>query len=177
MGRSTLCGLEQLEMWLKTFPRVAALADIDPVDSPLIVSPDELADLVEAFVRSQPALVTALDTPPTPRVSYANKNALNKMSDEYAEALRKNYMKDTAQIQSFLAAPENDVLAPKYESLVAEFQLKIIAKRKDYQSFDEVLDHLMDLLFGRDTFLRGHKRLTRSMLFYMYWHCDIGVIQ
>jgi hypothetical protein len=176
-GSLYLCGLEQLEIWMKTFPRVATLADIDPIYSPLIVSPDELADLVEAFVRSQSTLSAALSTPPTPRVTYADKNALNKMSDEYADAQRKNYMKDTAQIQAFLAAPENESLRQKYESLVAEFQLKILSKRKDYQNFDEVLEYLTDLLFARDTFLRAHKRLTRSMLFYMYWHCDIGVTQ
>jgi hypothetical protein len=34
-----LCGLEQLEIWLKRFPDVAREADLDPVDSPLIVSP------------------------------------------------------------------------------------------------------------------------------------------
>ena len=34
----------------------------------------------------------------------------------------------------------------------------------------------MDLLFNRDPVLRqhAHKRLTRAVLFYMYWNCDIG---
>ncbi len=31
-----------------------------------------------------------------------------------------------------------------------EFQLKIIAKRKDYQNFDSVMNYLVDLLFARD---------------------------
>src|SRR5690606_16272913 len=30
-----LCGLEQLEIWLKRFPEVAKEANLDPVDSPL----------------------------------------------------------------------------------------------------------------------------------------------
>lgn len=63
-----------------------------------------------------------------------------------------------------------------YESVIDEFQLKIIAKRKDYQTFDEVMEYLVDLLFNRDPVLRQnfHKRLTRAVLFYMYWNCDIG---
>jgi hypothetical protein len=63
-----------------------------------------------------------------------------------------------------------------YESVVDEFQLKIIAKRKDYQTFDDVMEYLVDLLFNRDPILRqhAHKRLTRAVLFYMYWNCDIG---
>jgi hypothetical protein len=96
------------------------------------------------------------------------------MSADYANAQRRLYLKDTAQVQAFLSAPENDGLLQMYESVVEEFQLKIIAKRKDYQSFDEVMNYLIDLLFNRDPLLRANKRLTRIMLFYMYWNCDIG---
>ena len=110
-------------------------------------------------------------------MSYADKNALNNMSEEYAKLQRRNYLKDTAQIQAFLAAPENLRLRQLYETVVTEFQLKITAKKKSHQSFDEVLEYLTDLLFGRDPVLRAHKRLTRAMLFYMYWHCDIGATE
>lgn len=42
-----LCGVEQLELWLKSFPDVPKLADLDLVDSPLIISPDDLAEVVK----------------------------------------------------------------------------------------------------------------------------------
>jgi hypothetical protein len=171
-----LCGLEQLETWLKTFPDVAMLANLDLVDSPLIVSPYELAEIVQAFARQRDNIKAVLDDPPTERVSYERKNVLNNMTKEYAAEQRKRYLKDTAQIQRFLAAPENSDLLRMYESVVDEFQLKITGKRKDYQTFDDVMEYLVDLLFGRDPVLRqhAHKRLTRAVLFYMYWHCDIG---
>jgi hypothetical protein len=173
-----LCGLEQLEVWLKTFPDVAGKADLDPVDSPLIVSPDDLAEVVQALARQKDEVSALLDDPPTTRVTYERKNALNNMSAEYAKAQRKKYLKETVQIRAFLAAPENLELLRMYESVVDEFQLKIIAKRKDYQSFDDVMEYLVDLLFNRDPVLRqhAHKRLTRAMLFYMYWNCDIGEV-
>lgn len=173
-----LCGLEQLEIWLKTFPEVPVHASLDPVDSPLIVSPDDLAEVVQALARQRDNIATVLDDPPTPRVTYERKNALNKMSDEYAKIQRKKYLKETAQIRTFLAAPENLELLQMYESVVDEFQLKIVAKRKDYQTFDEVMEYLVDLLFNRDPVLRqhAHKRLTRVVLFYMYWNCDIGEV-
>ena len=100
------------------------------------------------------------------------------MSRDYAKAQRRKYLKETNQIRAFLAAPENLELQRMYESVVDEFQLKIIAKRKDYQSFDEVMEYLVDLLFSRDPVLRqhAHKRLTRAVLFYMYWNCDIGEV-
>lgn len=173
-----LCGLEQLELWLKRFPDVAKEADLDPVDSPLIVSPDDLAEVVQALARQKDGIVALLDDPPTTRVTYEQKNALNGMSAEYAKAQRRKYLKETAQIRAFLAAPENIELLRMYESVVDEFQLKIIAKRKDYQTFDEVMEYLVDLLFSRDPVLRqhAHKRLTRTVLFYMYWNCDIGEV-
>lgn len=174
-----LCGVEQLEMWLKRFPDVAREADIDPVDSPLIVSPDDLSEVVQALARQRDSVTAVLDdSPPTARVSYQQKNTINNMSDAYAKAQRRMYLKDTAQIRTFLAAPENLELLGLYESVVEEFELKIIAKRKDYQTFDEVMEYLVDLLFSRDPVLRQrtHKRLTRAVLFYMYWNCDIGKV-
>ena len=173
-----LCGLEQLEVWLKTFPDVTRKADLDPVDSPLIISPDDLAEVVLALARQMDGISALLDDPPTARVTYEQKNVLNNMSADYAKAQRRMYLKETAQIRAFLAAPENLELLRMYESVVDEFQLKIIAKRKDYQTFDDVMEYLVDMLFNRDVVLRqhAHKRLTRAVLFYMYWNCDIGEV-
>ena len=69
-----LCGVEQLELWLKTFGDVAKLADLDPIDSPLIVSPDDLAEVVQALARSKAEVAAVLDDPPTERISFENKN-------------------------------------------------------------------------------------------------------
>jgi hypothetical protein len=169
-----LCGLEQLEAWLKTFPDVAICANLDPLDSPLSVSPDELSEVVQAFSRHFDGTVRTFEAPPSPRTSYETKNTINGMSAEYAKALRRFYLKETAKVKDFLAAPENADLLRMYESAVEEFQLKIIAKRKDYHSFDHVMNYLIELLFSRDPLLRANRRLTRIMLFYMYWNCDIG---
>jgi len=151
---------------------------LDAVDSPLIVSPDDLAEIAQALARQKDGLTALLDDPPTVRVTYEEKNALNNMTAAYAKEQRRKYLKETAQIHTFLAAPENIELLRMYESAVDEFQLKILAKRKDYQTFDEVMEYLVYLLFNRDPVLRqrAHKRLTRAILFYMYWNCDIGEV-
>lgn len=175
-GSIYLCGVEQLELYMKQFPEVANLADLDPIDSPLIVSPDELAIVVEAIANNGESLSEALVVPPSERTSYEEKNALNNMTEEYARQMRTRYLKDTAQIRIFLAAPENMEVLRSYEVASEEFQMKIISKRKDFQSFDAVMNHIIDLLIQRDPILRQrqHKRLTRAVLFYMYWNCDIG---
>lgn len=168
-----LCGVEQIELWLKRFPEAAAIADIDPMDCPLLVAPNELAEVVEHLAAHLKKSAADL-TPPAPRVPYEAKNKINGMSEKYAKELRRRYLKDTRDIQAFLAEPENEAILRRYESAVEEFQLKVIAKRKDYQSFDDVFNYLVDLLVGRDPVLARNKNLTRTMMFYMYWNCDLG---
>ncbi|MES2308823.1 MAG: ABC-three component system protein [Verrucomicrobiota bacterium] len=171
-----LCGTQQLESWFKLpeFSDIPSLANLDPVDSPLNVSPDDLAEVVHALAREKNTIVTILDDPPTQRVTFQAKNEINTMTEDYAAAQLRKYLKQTAQIRSFLSAPGNIELLRLYESIVDEFQLKIISKKKDFQTFDEVMEYLVKLLFDRDAVLRQHKRLTRAILFYMYWNCDIG---
>lgn len=171
-----LHGLEYLEHILKLFPEAARAADLDPIDSPLIVSPDDLAEVVQALARQRQVITALLDVPPSPRVPYEMKNTINNMTPAYAMEQRKRYLKETGQIKVFLEAPENYEILQLYESVVEEFQLKIIAKRRHHQTFDDVMEHLANLLFSRDPVLRqhAHKRLTRIVLFYMYWNCDIG---
>lgn len=152
------------------------MANLDMIDSPLIVSPDDLAEVVQALAHGIESLKDFPNKPPDIRVTYEQKNALNNMTEEYAKELRRKYLKETSQIHIFLAAPENIELLGLYESVIDEFQLKIIASRKDYQTFDKVMEYLINLLFNRDPILRAHKRLTRAMLFYMYWNCDIGEV-
>lgn len=173
-----LCGVQQLELWLKSFPNVSTKANLDPVDSPLIVSSDDLAEVVQAMARQHSQITAVIDDPPTARITYERKNELNNMTEAYAKEQRRRYLKETSQIRAFLAAPENLDLLRLYESVVDEFQFKIIAKRKDQQTYDVVLEYLVDLLFSRDAVLRqhAHKRLTRAVLFYMYWNCDIGEV-
>ena len=165
-----IAGIEQLEMWLKQYPSVVDVAKIDPIDSPLNVSPDELAEIIEALLSNRDALKGSL---PVARTTLAEKDRLNQMTEEYSKNLRKNYLSYAESIRNFLANPLNEELQKKYDTAVEEFNLRIIAKRKDYQTFDAVMGHIIDILF-RDPILTKNRRLTRAVLFYMYWNCDIG---
>ncbi|MDP3441798.1 MAG: hypothetical protein Q8T08_02965, partial [Ignavibacteria bacterium] len=152
-------------------------ADINPLESPLIISPDDLSEIVQALGNQLVTIKTQFDSYPVPRTPYEKKNKVNRMSDGYAKELRNKYLKETTQIQKFLASPENSGLLQLYESIIDEFQLKILSKRTDFQKFDDVMEYIADLLIGRDAILRSKKRLTRAMLFYMYWNCDIGEVE
>ena len=171
-----LCGVEQLELWLRTFPEAAKKARIDPIDSPLLFDPNLLSEVIQSLAAQKGEMQKVLDESPVPRTDYNLKNKLNNMSEEYAEDIRKRYLKETSQIQSFLSAPENYEQMEMYQQVVEDLQLKIIAHRKDHQNFDKVMVRLVELLLERDPVLRqnSHKGLVRPILFYMYWNCDIG---
>lgn len=172
----SLCGIERMELWLKAFPDIAQIADLDPLDSPLLVSPDDLASVVEAFAGQREILLQGVtaDDFPVPRITYAEKNRINNMSADFGQRLRQLYLKDTPPIKAFLADPVNVQYRRLYEGVAEEFQLNVAAHRKEYQEFDRVFNRLGHLLFARDPLLRGNKRLTRTVLFYMYWNCDLG---
>lgn len=163
-----------IEAILKIFPRIVESANIDPVDSPLGASPDELAEVIDAFAAHMSIAKDVIIAPPTERISLESKNKLNSMSKEYSAELSRRHLKDVGTVRLFLGLPENDFVREKFQSAVDEFQSEIIAKRKDYQSFDNVLQALKTILVGRDEVLRKNKRLTELLLFYMYWDCDIG---
>ncbi len=164
-------GTEYLDDLIRQFPEVLQLAQIDPVDSPLNVSSFDIAEVILAI---SDGLDDDDEAPIVDRVSFERKNELNAMSEPFANELLKRYLSYTVQFDRFLASPANADSLVKYNSAVEDFQLKVIAKRHDYQSFDDVFNYLVELLFGRDVILSRNRRLTRAMVFYMYWNCDLG---
>jgi hypothetical protein len=171
--RVFLVGTEHLADLLAEFPEVIEQAKIDPVDGPLLVSSADLAELILAISDELGAPTSLAE--PVDRVSFETKNAINSMTPEFAEALSSRFMGRTKQIEDFLADPGNSEHLARYEAAVEDFQLKIIAKRKNHQTFDEVFNHLVEVLIRRDGVLAREPSLVRAMLFYMYWHCDIGM--
>ncbi|MCF6303224.1 MAG: V-type ATPase subunit [Devosiaceae bacterium] len=170
-----LAGTQQLDDWLELFPDAKASLSINPLQSPLIVSPDDLADTIEGFREAVQVVTVDEDrSTPTPRTSLEDKNLLNNMTPDFETALRKSYFELMFDIRKFLSDPINESFKASYQEAVDEFNLKIIAKRTDYETFDDVFNYLLDLLIGRSGILRSNKRLTRAMLYYMYWNCDIG---
>lgn len=172
-----LAGVEYLDELLKNFPDVINLAGIDPVDGPLLVSSADLAEVILAIAREFDLPLLDADSPVVDRVSYAKKNELNRMSPAFAKILSDRYLQYTSQIDKFLANPANVDARELYESATEDFQLKIVAHRNEFQSFDKVFNYLVDLLVKRDAVLSRNRKLLRVMLFYMYWHCDIGETQ
>lgn len=168
-------GSQQLDDLLELFPEAKSSVSINPLQMPLIVRPDDLADVIEGIKEAAQLVSEDEDrSVPTPRTPLKEKNQLNNMTEEFGEALRGLYFKEMANIRQFLYDPINERFKASYQEAVEEFQLKIVAKRGVFDTFDDVFNYLFDLLVGRSGILRSNRRLTRAVLYYMYWNCDIG---
>lgn len=167
-----LFGVERMELLLKRWPDIARIADISEVNLPLRVSPDDLAEVVLALAANKAKFAEALR--PIERTSFARKNQINQLSDRFAKLIRSQYLSLFGAIHQFLAAPTNASLLERYREAAAEFNEQIIAHRHEWDTFDKVLVNLQTFLFDRDSDLVRNKRLTKAVIYYMYWYCDLG---
>lgn len=169
-----LIGIEALERYLKMYADLPAMLDIRSYNCPLRVSPDELAEIILAINNCKDIFSKAGEQEKEiKRIKFKDKNTTNNLSDDYATIIEE-YIKDFASITNFLASIENEKYLEMYQDAIEEFNMKIVAHRNEYDNFDKVLNHIYELLINRDNDLKSHKKLTRTVLFYMYWNCDIG---
>ncbi len=172
-----IIGIDDLDRYIKIYPEVIRIADIHPFEMPLRINPDDIAEVIIAISKSLDRFKDVFQDKsddPIKRVKFELKNTINSLSEEYAQHIKQDYMMDFNLVKRFLEHPENIKYIDMYKNTAEEFNLKIIAHKREYQIFDHILNRLYDLLVDRDSDLKKNKRLTRLMLYYMYWNCDIG---
>lgn len=172
-----ILGIDDLDKWLARFSFIVNMVNLTPLTISPIIRPDQLAEVIEHFSKSFNATVKGRDFTPVERTSYEKKNALNNISNNLVLFFNRNYMSYAHQVAAFLDDPQNSVLNDLYYDAVDEFQLRfIIPKQQTIRNllFDQIFNELVDLLLSRDYILSTNIKLTRIMVFYMYWHCDIG---
>lgn len=168
-------GIDDLDRWLNRYRHIVQLVRLSPLTMSPIIRPDELAEVITRFADVFDSTVKHKEFSPVNRTSYEEKNKLNNMSDELAKSLIKNYMKYVFQVEEFLNNPQNIGLQDLYQNAIEEFQQTfIIPRQAEINYFDNFFNELVDLLIDRDYLLKTNKRLTRILVFYMYYNCDIG---
>ena len=174
-----LVGIDDLERYLKKFSSVRESANLNVLDEPFKITPDELAEIIEIFAKNKdtyPSIDDLNKVKEIKRKKFLEKNSTNRLSDEYAKIIKKHMFRDGHydEITNFLNHPDNSELKRLYEETVEEFKMKIVIYKDSYESFEKVLDYMYDRLISRDPDLRKNKRKTRVFLHYMYYFCDIG---
>ena len=102
------------------------------------------------------------------------KNRINRLSKSYYAYIQQDSLPHFRRIKTFLEDPRNDRLKAMYHDTADELKQKIVTFRGEFESFDEVLTHVRDLIATPENRLAGKKRLVNLFLHYMYCNCDIG---
>lgn len=169
-----LFGIERIDQLLALHPNIMKSFGMQPMHLPLLVTCDDLAEVILAISSNVDAFEKAFVPEELERTTFKQKNEDNGLSTELAEFIRKRYMPQFGAVKTFLAKPETEAVLDRYLSAAHEFEEQITLHRNDYAKFDHVLERIMNLLFSRDSDLARKKALAKLIIYYMYWNCDIG---
>lgn len=168
-----LVGIEIMENLFKRFPHVPKAVELNPYDMPLNIEPDDLAEVIMSIKAALPEIKKKVLTPNLYRTDFFKKNELNNLGNDYANVILKK-MGDFYEIEDFLSMPENDEYQQKYMETVDELNAKICIYKRENHYFDDVIEKTIELIICRDSDCKKNKALTRAMVYYMYYKCDIG---
>lgn len=169
-------GIERIDLWLESYPQIARKTNLNRLLMPLQFYEDDLRNLVGVFASAniEKHNITAIEEEAC-GIPIAEKNKLNKLSEEYFNNVFKSSVDDFARIEAFLRDPRNAQFLDMYRNTAADIQEEITVKRTEYSTFDEILNHLYKVVLDTgNVALKNNRRLIRVFLHYMYFHCDIG---
>ncbi len=176
---NVVIGDERLQKWLQDYPPIVKKNNLSRLLLPLEFYEDDLKVLITKFAQIDfddneiQEIIRNND-----RISINEKNDLNKLSQTYFNELFKKSMNDFSKIETFIKDPKNKEMKNFYNNTVDDIQSKIIVKRDEFNTFEEIIDHLYDFIFlNHSDELKNDRRLIRTFLHYMYFHCDIGVME
>lgn len=171
-------GNDDLDYYVSRYAYIANMKNInlEPLNIAPTLNLNSLSEVIGNLSKVFDDKNISKNLSPIIRTNYEQKNKLNNLTDKMADQLKKYYMKYVFQIQDFLNDPQNSKLLNYYQNTVEEFQLNyILPKQSELEYFDEIFNGLIEYLTNRDYILATNTRLTRMMVFYMYWNCDIGI--
>ncbi|MDX5337478.1 MAG: hypothetical protein LPK25_00520 [Cyclobacteriaceae bacterium] len=176
---NVVLGEERIQKWLKDYPSVAQKHNLKKLLLPLEFYEDDLKELITTFsqIEFDGAELQEIKHR-NDRIPIAEKNELNKMGRDYFNSSFKKSMNDFKKIEAFFKDPKNKKMQVFYDNTVEDIQSKVLIKRTDFNAFEEIIEYLYDFVFSSDEeALRTDRRLIRIFLHYMYFHCDIGVME
>jgi hypothetical protein len=169
-----LFGIERMDLLLKMFPEILRTFGELPSHLPILVTCDAISEVILSISTNIKAFEEAFRPEEFERTSFKDKNSINGLSEDFARYIRRLYLPRFADVKKFLAMPENEQIRERYSNAAHEFHEQIEIHRKSYENFDHVLLKITHLLICRDGDLGKNRALTKLLIYYMYWNCDIG---
>lgn len=167
---------EQLQSYCNAYCDYLKTQDFYPANNaPLIVSPDLLSKVIEAMSIALPSINEKEISSNITRLNFEDKNKLNKVSQGYEDYINRYYLSHYQSIFLFLSHPSNIEIKNKYMEAASELQSKYLVRFDEGISFSAIMDWLVTYLTRADYVLKNNSELTRALVFYMYFSCDVGI--
>lgn len=176
---NVVIGEERIQKWLHDYPSIVNKNNLSRLLLPLEFYEEDLKTLITRF--------STIDfdgeelqeiTRNNDRIPISEKNDLNKLSQDYFNGIFKKSMNDFSKIETFIKNPKNKEIQNFYDNTIDDIQSKILVKRNEFSTFQEIIEYLYDFVFQKHSDeLKNDRRLIRTFLHYMYSHCDIGVME
>ncbi len=166
----------ELDRLIKRFPQAVDRADLNPAKSPADVDPQDLAEVITALAEYKAEfddMMEGTEPPPVHRVTPEEKNTARGLRQEYFRRQIQPKMVDFPAVRKFLGHPDNQPFVKLYEDTAAELDAKLDAWATPDEPFEKLFEVLLMRLFDRDVDLRKNRKLTRTVVYYMYCNCDI----
>lgn len=171
-----LYGLVELNEFCRKFPDVLEGLFFPNFGAPLQASPDEIEIVIDELCNFISLHDIKIKKVKIQRVPFKEKNEVNGLAEEQARWIYMNSADQDKAIRDFLSFPGNENYARKYAEAANELQGKVLEyiKEPDYDFF-KLFKRLLESLFEHSEQLKGMKPLTKALLGYMYFNCDLGL--
>lgn len=170
-----LLAKNNLENYLKKYRDIWVNLGFNRYNNPLRIHPEDIGEIISAFYDAKNGIKSAFNSKNDfKHPGIVKKNKINKLSCDYYDQIISDSVKHFNEIQQFLENPRNIEYNEQYHSTADEIKSKLIVYRKNFDTFDEVLNHLYDLIIDGNPYLSHRRRLANIFLHYMYCNCDIG---
>ena len=174
-----ILGISDLDRHLKNLPSIAReFGLLKDVIEPFSFDPNDLAEVIcdihKIFVETN--IIKDREIPDFRRIKYQQKADKNLMTLDYAKCLEQ-YMPYIDFINEFLSDPFNERIKDNYNESLVELQPKIISYLSNGISFNKIFEDTFDIIKNKQNIQnleRRRKELIRTVLFYMFFNCDIG---
>jgi hypothetical protein len=172
-------GEERIQKWLQDYPSIVKKHNLKRLLLPLEFYETDLKELITLFstIEFDGKEIQEIARK-NDRIPISEKNELNRLSQDYFNGIFKKSINDFQAIEAFLKDPKNKQMQVYYDNTIDDIQSKILVKRDEFNAFEEIIEYLFDFVFkNHEAELRNDRRLIRVFLHYMYYHCDIGVME
>ena len=144
--------------------------------SPLNIYPEDLQQVIEEFRKQIPQDLSKKNIKKESFIYLptVEKNKVNGLSDNYNEYIQEESEKYFRYLIDFLKNPRNKKYTDLYQDTAFDFKGVIISRRKDYDTFDEVLEEVFAESYSKLKDKGINKKLLKVFIHLMYLNCDIG---